>query len=249
LGTKSRTTLEHIKLDKTKANTIQTDKTKVAVYGGNGFVGTRVAKALLEQDVCAICLSRTGHKPLHLKDHKWSESVRWCKGDASTPDTQLLKHLDGLVTLVGSPPLPTFSQEAYDQQVFMNGTANANAIREAGKSGIKRIVLVGAQIPFFIRGDHFGYTKGKRIAMEAAREFSELSSEHRAIVIQPGVVYGRRYLKSGKSVPLDIFFKPLSWIMPWQFVSVEKLAERIACEMLCDDQNKGQLIVIKNSQI
>jgi len=197
--------LEHIKLDKTKANTIQTDKTKVAVYGGNGFVGTRVAKALLEQDVCAICLSRTGHKPLHLKDCKWSESVRWCKGDASTPDTQLLEHLDGLVTLVGS-------QEAYDQQVFMNGTANANAIREAGKSGIKRIVLVGAQIPFFIRGDHFGYA-------------------------------------SGKSVPLDIFLKPLSWIMPWQFVSVEKLAERIACEMLCDDQNKGQLIVIKNSQI
>jgi len=236
-------------LDKSKSNTISTDKTNIVVYGGNGFVGTRVAKALLERDVCAVCLSRTGHKPLHLKNRKWSESVRWCKGDASAPDTQLLERLDGLVTLVGSPPVPTLSKSAYDEQVFMNGTANANAIREAGEAGIKRIVLVGAQIPFPLRGDRFGYSKGKRIAFEAAEQFSKLSSEHRAIVIQPGMIYGRRHLKSGKSIALDLIFKPLSWIMPWQFVSVEKVAERIACEMLCDDPNKGQFIVIKNSQI
>ena len=237
---------DHSTLGKTNS---KTDKTKIVVYGGNGFVGTRVAKALLERDACAVCLSRTGHKPLHLKDHKWSESVRWCKGDASSPDTQLLERLDGLVTLVGSPPLPTFSKEAYDEQLFMNGTANANAILEAGKAGIKRVVLVGAQIPFPLRSERFAYTKGKRIAMDAAREFSELSNEHRAIVIQPGMIYGRRYLKSGKSIPLDTFFKPFSWIMPWQFVSVEKVAERIASEMLCDDQNKDKFIVIKNSQI
>jgi len=221
----------------------------VGIYGGNGFVGTRVAKALLERDVCAVCLSRTGHKPLHLKDRKWSESVRWCKGNASSPDTQLLQRLDGLVTLVGSPPIPTFSQDAYDQQVFINGTANANAIREAGDAGIKRIVLVGARIPFFMRSDRVGYAKGKRLAFKAAEEFSKLSKEHRAIVIQPGVIYGRRYLKNGKAVALDVFLRPLSWAMPWQFVSVEKIAERIACEMLCNDPNKGQFIVIKNSQI
>ena len=175
--------------------------------------------------------------------------MRWCKGDASEPDTQLLKRLNGLVALVGSPPLPTMSKKAFDEQVFSNGTANVNAIREAGEAGIKRIVLVGAHIPFPLRGDRFGYAKGKGLAMKAAQEFSKLSNEHRAIVIQPGIIYGRRYLKSGKSIPLEIFCKPMSWIMPWQFVSVERIAERIAREMLCDDPNKGQFIVIKNSQI
>lgn len=225
------------------------DRIKIVVFGGNGFVGTRVAKKLVEREVCAVCLSRTGHKPLHLKDQKWSESVRWCKGDASSPDTQLLERLDGLVTLVGSPPLPTMSKEAYEEQVFMNGTANANAIRAAGEAGIKRLVLLGAQIPFPLRSMRFGYAKGKKIAMDAAEEFSKLSSEHRAIVIQPGMIFGRRYLKSGKAVALDTFFKPMSWIMPWQFVSVERVAERIVSEMLCNEPNKDQFIVIKNSQI
>ncbi|MBL4670739.1 MAG: NAD(P)-dependent oxidoreductase [Arenicella sp.] len=223
--------------------------TKIVVYGGNGFVGTRVARALLARDVCAVCLSRSGHKPLHLGDQQWSESVRWCKGDASEPDTQLLQRLDGLVTLVGSPPLPSFSKEAYDEQVFANGTTNANAIKGAGEAGIKRVVLLGAQLPFFMRGENFGYAQGKKIAMQAAQDFSELSSEHRAIVIQPGLIYGRRYQKNGKSIPLDIIFKPISRIMPWQFVSVEKVAERVASEMLCNDSGRGQFIVIKNSQI
>jgi nucleoside-diphosphate-sugar epimerase len=222
---------------------------KIAVFGGNGFVGTRVARSLLARDVCAVCLSRTGHKPLHLGDQRWSESVRWCKGDASEPDAQLLQRLDGLVTLVGSPPIPTFSKEAYNNQVFINGTANAEAIRGAGEAGIKRVVLLGAQIPFFMRGRSFGYAQGKKIAMQAARDFSELSSEHRAIVIQPGMIYGRRYKKNGNFIPLDTIFKPISWIMPWQLVSVEKVAERIATEMLCKDSDRGQFIVIKNSQI
>lgn len=227
----------------------QQDRIKIVVYGGNGFVGTRVAKALYEREVCAVCLSRTGHKPLHLKDRKWSESVRWCKGDASSPDTQLLERLDGLVTLVGSPPVPTMSKEAYNEQVFTNGTANANAIRAAGEAGIKRVVLLGAQIPSPLRSKRFGYAAGKKLAMDAAEEFSKLSNEHRAIVIQPGVIYGRRYLKSGKAISLDTLFKPMSWIMPWQFVSVEKVADRIVRELLCNEPNKDQFIVIKNNQI
>jgi nucleoside-diphosphate-sugar epimerase len=222
---------------------------KIVIYGGNGFVGTRVAEALVDRGACATCLSRTGYKPLHLKDEKWSEMVRWCKGDANDPDSQLLERMDGLVTLIGSPPVPTFSRQAYQEQVFINGTTNANAIQAAAEAGLKRIVLVGARLPFFMRRDSFGYAKGKKIAMQAAEDFSKLSSEHRAIVIQPGMIFGRRYLKTGKAVPLDKIFKPFSWIMPWQFVSVERVAARIANELLCKDSSKDQFIVIKNSQI
>jgi nucleoside-diphosphate-sugar epimerase len=222
---------------------------KIAIYGGNGFIGTRVAEALVERKACATCMSRTGHKPVHLKEQKWSEIVRWCKGDANDPDLQLLERMQGLVTLVGSPPLPTFSTQAYEEQVFINGETNAKAIQAAAEAGLKRIVLVGAQLPFFMRRDSFGYAKGKKIAMQAAEDFSKLSSEHRAVVIQPGMIFGRRYLKSGKAVPLDKIFKPFSWFMPWQFVSVERVAARIADELLCEDPSKDQFIVIKNSQI
>jgi len=225
------------------------DKKKVVVYGGNGFVGTHVAKALFDKGVCTACLSRSGYKPLHLKDQKWSESVRWCKGNALDPDTKLLERVHGMIALVGSAPTPTSSKEAYEAQVVANGETNANAIKAAGEAGIKRIVLLGAKLPFFLQNDRFGYAKGKRIAMEAAKEFSELSDEHRAVVLQPGMIFGKRFLKSGKSVSLDTIFKPFSYVMPWQFVCVERLAERVACEMMCDDLSRGQFIVIKNSQI
>jgi hypothetical protein len=69
------------------------------------------------------------------------------------------------------------------------------------------------------------------------------------VVLQPGMIYGRRYLESGKAIPLDKIFKPFSWLMPWQFVSVEKVASRIADELLCEDSNRDQFMIIKNSQI
>lgn len=222
---------------------------KIVVYGGNGFVGTHVAEALLSRGACIACLSRSGHKPLHLKDQKWSESVRWCKGNALAPDTDLLERVHGMISLVGSAPLPTLSSDAYEAQVAANGETNASAIKAAGDAGIKRIILVGAKLPFFLRSDRFGYAKGKRIAMEAAKAFSELSNEHRAIVLQPGIIFGKRFLKNGKAVALDTFFKPVSHILPGQFVCVERLAERIASEMMCNNPRRGQFIVVKNSQI
>jgi len=55
----------------------ETNIKKVAIYGGNGFVGTQVAKHLYQQGVCAIALSRSGHKPLHIQHLEWGNSVRW----------------------------------------------------------------------------------------------------------------------------------------------------------------------------
>ncbi len=222
---------------------------KVVIYGGNGFVGTHVAKHLRAHEVCTVCVSRTGHKPLHLKDQEWSQAVRWCKGDASEPSVKLLESADVLITLVGSPPLPTFSKEAYDKQVFMNGATNVNAIRAAGDAGIKKVILLGAKIPLLMRSDRFGYTKGKRLALEAAETFSKLSPEHQAVVLQPGVIYGTRHLSSGKPLALGTFMKPLSYIMPWQFVSVDQVAQRITNAVLNVDSATKQFTVIRHSDI
>lgn len=236
-------------MDKAKDKIRTTSNTKVVVYGGNGFVGTRVAEQLAKQEVCVVCLSRTGHKPIHLKDESWSESVRWCKGDASQPSSELLASANVLITLVGSPPLPTLSKEAYEKQVFMNGTTNVNAINAAAEAGIKRVVLLGAKIPFPMNYDRFGYAKGKRLAFEAAKAFSELSDQHTAVVLQPGAIYGTRYLKSGKSVALGTVMKPLSHIMPWQFISVDRVAQRIVDAALSDEPYNGKLTVLSHKEI
>jgi len=231
------------------SNTKHQTTQKVVVYGGNGFVGTRVAEQLFRSGVCTVCLSRTGHKPLHLKDEEWSQKVRWCKGDASEPSTQLLSTADVLITLVGAAPLPTFSKQAYEEQVFMNGTTNVNVIQAAGEAGVKRVVLLGAKIPLPLRTEYFGYAKGKKLALQAAKQFSELSDQHSAVVIKPGVIYGTRYLLSGKSIALGKVFKPMSYVMPWQFVSVEQVAKRIVDAALSASPYHGKFTEIQHKNI
>lgn len=223
--------------------------TKVVIYGGNGYVGTRVAERLSLTDTCTVCLSRSGHKPLHLKDQEWSASVRWCKGDASKADEKLLSSADVLICLVGSPPVPTFSQKSYEHQVFMNGTSCVNAIQSAQRAGIKRVVLLGAQLPFPLKTDKFGYAKGKRLALEAAKAFADESDLHTAVVLQPGAIYGRRHLPNGKVLPLHWFMKPMSVIAPWQFISVNEVADCVVQASLDDQPYLGKFTVISNSAI
>lgn len=225
------------------------NKLKVAIYGGNGFVGTYLAKEFAARNIGTVCLSRSGYKPLHLKDEEWSETVRWCKGDATEPKLELLSTVDVIIVSVGSPPIPTLSKEAYEHQVFMNGTTNANLIRAAGEAGVKRVIVMGASIPLPMRSDKFGYTKGKRLAYDAAKAFSELSKQHRAVVLQPGAIFGTRHLANGWSIPLGAVMKPLSYIMPWQFIDVEKIAQRVVNEALDNDADKPSFMVLKNTAI
>ncbi|RBP53041.1 SDR family oxidoreductase [Arenicella xantha] len=228
---------------------IETDSpTRIVIYGGNGFVGTHIAKELADQDACTVCLSRTGYKPLHLKDESWSERIRWCKGDASDPDEQLLQRMDVLICLVGSPPVPTFSKQAYEQQVFMNGVTNATVIDKAQQAGVKRIVLLGAKLPALLQSDQFGYAKGKRLAREAAEQFAAVPG-NQATVLQPGAIYGTRYLASGKALHLDWFMRPLATLMPWQFVSVDKVAQRVASVALNESPQQPAFQVIDNRDI
>lgn len=175
--------------------------------------------------------------------------MRWCKGDAANADEQLLSSADVMVCLVGSPPLPTFSQESFNQQLFMNGETCINAIESAQHAGIKKVILMGAKIPFPLNTDRFAYAKGKRLTLEAAEKFAASSVEHSAVVLQPGAIYGKRHLSNGRVVPLDWFMAPLAKIMPWQFVSVQTVAERIAHAALNVEPYQGKLTIVSNSQI
>ena len=224
-------------------------KTKVVIYGGNGFVGTHVAQRLSLANAKAVAVSRSGRFPKHLHEEEWAKRVSWKKGDASDADIDLLESCDVMVCLVGSPPIPTFTKQAYDQQLFTNGTANVKAIQAAEKAGIKRLVLLGAKIPGLLQGDWFAYAKGKRLCLEAASKFSDLSKDHRVTILQPGGIYGTRHTLSGMAIPLHLILGPLAKIMPGQLISVNKVADRIANEALDISAARVSFSVIHHSNI
>lgn len=203
-------------------------QSKVVIYGGNGFVGTHIAKKLAYLDKTnVVCVSRRGHKPLHLTKNTWSERVRWCKGDASEPQQKTLKNASVLISTVGAAPLPTLSKASFDKQLFANGTCNEHLIQSAQDAGIKRLILLGASIPWVMQHNFFAYAKGKKISLEAAKRFAEQSDQHQALVLQPGAIYGKRYLANGKAIPLDWFMKPMALIMPSQFTDINRISERV----------------------
>ena len=225
------------------------DDKQIVIYGGNGFVGTNVAKLLSVAGATVSCVSRTGHMPVHLRSLNWAGQVSWVKGDAAYPDPELLKNCKTLICVVGSAPIPTFSKEAYDKQVFTNGTANSTAINAAEAAGVRRIILLGAKIPAFLEKDRFGYAKGKRLAFEAAQAFSELSKDHHAVVIQPGGIFGKRHSASGKAIPIDLVLGPLSKILSSQLISVDRVAQTIVHEALAPAANQQSLKIIPHSKI
>jgi nucleoside-diphosphate-sugar epimerase len=222
-------------------------KTKVIVYGGNGFVGTRVCERLSLANAKAVAVSRSGRFPKQLHELEWAKRVSWKKGDASAPDMELLQTCDVMICLVGSAPLRTFSKKSYEEQLFTNGTCNVNAIQAASEAGIKRLVLLGAKMPAAMQKDSFAYAKGKRLSLEAAAKFSDLSNEHNATVIQPGGISGRRYTRNGTPLPLDLILGPLAKLMPGQLVSVEKVADRIVSAALEKDQKTSFSVIIHSN--
>ena len=225
------------------------NKPKVIIYGGNGFVGTHLAEKLSQHNFCIVCLSRSGHKPLHLNEQPWSENVRWCKGDANHPDQALLKKAEIVIVLVGSAPVPTFSRPAYEKQLNSNGNAPSQVIDCALNADVKRVVLMGAQIPFFLNTKHFAYARGKQQSLESAKAFAQTSNEHSSVVLQPGAIFGKRHLANGKIIPIDIVLSPLSKIMPSQFISVDKLVDRLIEVAINEENYKGKFTLLKHRDI
>lgn len=182
----------------------------VLVFGGNGFVGCEIMQRLAELDIPCTSVSRSGERPAHLKQQAWAEQVNWLQGDAAKPDPEWFSECSVVITLVGSPPVPTFSDEAYQRQVFMNGITNKTVIEHAAAAGIKNVVLMSADIPKVLQKQGFGYYVGKQLAIDAALQFAEGSGERRISVLKPSSIYGTRHTKGGTGLPLSPFMYPMS---------------------------------------
>jgi len=232
---------------------------KVILFGGNGFVGTAIAQKLVEQNITPICVSRTGTMPVHLEESDWVQKAQWIEGNARNPDMQLLSAARAVVTLVGSPPVPTFSKKAYNQQLMMNSEPNLAVIEAVAKSEVSRLVLIGAHIPTIMRTDKFAYAKGKRLCEEAACKLVEESNQHSAVVLKPSGIYGSRYTKTGKAINIGSVMRPIARLqsvvpegvrsyLPETLVSVNAVAAAAAVACL-DKQYAHKFTLLTNQEI
>jgi nucleoside-diphosphate-sugar epimerase len=230
------------------------------LYGGNGYVGSRVLELASKQGAHCISVSRSGSAPAHLLAAKppWLEGIQWIAGDAAEPDTALIALADVVICLVGSPPLPTFSQSAFDQQLLMNGNCNSVPICAAQAKGVSRVVLMSAHIPALLNSDKFAYYKGKEQAMDAARFYASASANNSVTVLRPSAIYGTRHTRAGTSIPLALLMGPVAWLMkrlpatlirllPESPVSLEIVAQAIVTAAL--HVKRPGLNVIENQQL
>ena len=231
-------------------------ESKIVLFGGNGFVGTAVAQELIHQGFTPVCVSRTGSMPMYLNETEWAEEAEWIQGDALNPDPQLFDKTLAVVTLVGSPPVPTFSKLAYQKQLTMNSEPNLAVMRATAESEVKRLVILGAHLPEIVQTDKFGYAKGKRLCEEAAQQFADESDQHTAVVVKPTAIYGVRHSATGRRINIGLAMKPIANLqamlpkkyLPETLVSVQAVANSVVNACL-DQSLAGRFSVVTNQQI
>lgn len=232
---------------------------RVVLFGGNGFVGTAIAEELIHRGVDAVCVSRTGSILVHLAKTEWAQQVEWIQGDALNPDPNLFLDADVVITLIGSPPVPTFSKNAYAKQLATNSEPNLAVIKAAQKSSVNRLVMLGAHLPKAIQTDKFAYAKGKRLCEEAAREFAKTSEQHTAVVLKPTAIYGVRHNAAGKPINIAAAMRPIASLqsmlpgsfrryLPETLVSVEAVANA-AVDACLNQGYAGKLSTVSSQQI
>mmetsp|Transcript_3774 Transcript_3774/g.11394 ORF Transcript_3774/g.11394 Transcript_3774/m.11394 type:complete len:299 (+) Transcript_3774:55-951(+) len=162
----------------------------VAVFGGSGFVGTFVCRALVGCGCVVSSVSRSGDEAslgssMRRLDGEWTSQVQWLKGDAATdPAAALADDVDAVVSCIGSPGAQllyadangwasgwTWSQRS-ECQYADNFLPNARLAAAAKAAGAQRFVYVGvsSEAEWGFGGPNPGLYTGKRSAALAALE-------------------------------------------------------------------------------
>ena len=123
-------------------------KSKMIIFGGNGYVGQNIIKAANEicNDIDIVVISRSGGK--NVKKDKFS-NVSWIEGDLAGGDESWKSHLTEAscaISCVGA-----FGSNAHMEKV--NGDANINAISSCLKAGVGRFTFISTvdnNLPSFV---------------------------------------------------------------------------------------------------
>ena len=168
--------------------------TEVTVFGGGGFVGSRVCKLLVEKGASVTSISKSGIVPKWCRDEPWTKKVEWKSADLLSGDDS------GLDRAVGNPDAVVSCVGVVgtdrDKLLKGNGDANVSAFNSSKRGGkLKRAVYisVGSEVdackdkwlPEFMKG----YFEGKIIAERAAIDAVGGDSK-KVCLVKPTFIYG-----------------------------------------------------------
>jgi len=158
--------------------------TKVVVFGGNGFVGSRVSEQLVQAGVKVVSISRSGVPPAWAKDQEWVGELSWVKGDPTEEDWS--DSLTGSAAVVSCIGVIGGSDDSMQRG---NGAVNLAVAEQAASAGVSKLVYVsvsdavgGAVGAFALKG----YFKGKK---EAEASITKAFA-NKAVILAPTFIYG-----------------------------------------------------------
>eukprot|EP00884_Botryococcus_braunii_P004272 jgi/Botrbrau1/13846/Bobra.0056s0083.1 len=169
---------------------------KLVIFGGNGFVGSRVCEEALKTGLGVVSINRSGPPKV---SSPWVKDVEWVRADVFDVSAWQ-SQLEGAIGVVST--LGAFGSNDFMYKIC--GESNVKVFEEAAAAGVPRAVFVSVHdygLPEVVLS---GYFKGKRRAEEALFQLFPTSG----VALRPGFIYGTRYV-SGVGVPLGIIGSPL----------------------------------------
>ncbi|KAI8106752.1 hypothetical protein M9434_001406 [Picochlorum sp. BPE23] len=179
---------------------------KVVVFGGSGFVGSKVCQQAINMGLDVVSVSRSG-RPGFLSGSAWADSVDWVRSDGTKSDgvwKEVLHGSAGVVSTIG----------AFGSNEFMYkmcGEVNMNIMEAAKDAGVPRFSFISVHDYSFPGGwqaQNFllrGYFQGKR---DAEARLAKLYPDS-GVALRPGMIYGTRHA-GNMTIPLGLVGVPLA---------------------------------------
>ncbi|CAM6101101.1 unnamed protein product [Calypogeia fissa] len=215
---------------------------RIVILGGNGFVGSAIAKAAVGQDMEVVSLSRSGRPS---GTGSWLEKVTWIAGDVFYTDWDMV--LQGATVVVST--LGGFGTN--EEMEKLNGDANILAVNAAKDAGVKKFILISVHdynLPEFALKT--GYFTGKRRAeQEVLYKYPETGT-----ILRPAFIYGSRKV-NGFEIPLNFIGEPLERLLAQTKTYTRPFAKLPAADLLfappvsVEDVAKAALQATKDDDI
>lgn len=179
---------------------------KVIVFGGNGYLGSRVCQKALAAGWNVVAASRSG-AAVNPKE-SWVKEVEWMTVDAldrPSVSAAVHRHSDATAVVTTIGLLTTDHQKAQK----INGDANVNIadVVHASESINRYVFVSAARMPPLDRLILNGYYEGKDRAEEVIRK----TLPARGAILRPGMIYGSRFVR-GYHIPLGLIGFPLELV-------------------------------------